>query len=200
MTEDEKNIPFLVDEINAFIRDLREETDRAAVIIGAAKIDLLLYQLLQKYLLPSPTSNDEFLDSDRPLGTFSARIHAVYRMGLIDAEFAWALHMVRKIRNAFAHELASVSLNAGAQRDRVVQLMQVMNRSSVFRRILGDCFTAKEKATPASDFRAIVAGMYIRLDAACERCDRLSMDDPYTVLPPESEEEEEAQPSLPAVG
>jgi len=58
MTEDEKNVSFSTDEANAFMQDLREETDRAAVIIGAAKIDLLLYQLLQKYLLPSPTSDD----------------------------------------------------------------------------------------------------------------------------------------------
>lgn len=183
------------DAINAFMKDLQKETDRAAVIIGAAKLDLLLYQLLQKYLLPSPTDQDNLLDSDRALGIFSARIHSAYRLGLIDAEYAWALHMIRKIRNSFAHKLSSASLNAGAQRDRVIQLMQVMNRSSQFKRIISSKFAGK-KATPASDFRSIITGLCIRLQAVCDNCGRLRMDHPWNLLPPEPVDEEQTQHSV----
>lgn len=192
MSKEKKPTSFHVDAVNEFMADLRNETDRAAVIIGAAKLDLLLYQLLQKYLLPSPTTEDELLDSDSALGIFSARIHAAYRLGLLDAEYAWALHMIRKIRNAFAHELSSASLNKGAQRDRVIQLMQVMNRSSSFKSIFGPKF-GDEKATPASDFRRIVTAMYIRLEGACNECDRLHMDHPWRLLPPESVHKEQTQ-------
>lgn len=185
---DEKNSTFELDEFNAFLKDLMDETDRAAVIIGAAKLDLLLYQLLQKYLLPNSTSDDEFLDSDRVLGTFSSRILASYRMGLLSAEFVWALHMIRKIRNAFAHELSSVSLNSGAQRDRITNLMQVMNRSTLFKRTLRDRIS-EGRPTPSTDFRAIAAAMYIRLEFACNNCDRLQMDHPYALLPPEPDDQ-----------
>jgi len=51
-----------------FMSEFMAESDRAAVILGAAKLDLLLYQLLSKFLVASPSSKDELLDGDSPLG------------------------------------------------------------------------------------------------------------------------------------
>ena len=39
-----------------FLDKFKEESDRAVVIVGVAKLDSLLYQILKKALLPSPTS------------------------------------------------------------------------------------------------------------------------------------------------
>ena len=41
-----------------FIEEFRRESDRAAVVLGAAKLDLLLYQLFQAVLLPCAASKD----------------------------------------------------------------------------------------------------------------------------------------------
>jgi len=50
----------------AFVDDFARESDRAAVVLGAAKLDLQLYQILQKVLLPNPSATDELLDGDAP--------------------------------------------------------------------------------------------------------------------------------------
>ena len=115
-------------EFIAFVREFSNESDRAAVIVGAAKLDNLLYQLLQQFLLPVPSGNDELLDSEAALGTFSARINAAFRLGLIDSEYARALHLIRKIRNSFAHETSSNSLAVGSHRDRIRELVAPLTK------------------------------------------------------------------------
>ena len=112
--------------------ELGNESDRGAVVIGAARLDELLFQLLAAFLQPSTTDRDALLATDRPLGSFSARIHACYRLGLIDAEFANALHSVRRIRNEFAHETFQSSLNEPRHRDRINQLVSPFRSSESF--------------------------------------------------------------------
>lgn len=88
-----------LDAFNAFIQEFAKESDRASVILVGAKLDYLLAHLLERFLLANTGSTDELLDIDRPLGTFSARIHAGYRLGLISADFARVLHIFRRLRN-----------------------------------------------------------------------------------------------------
>lgn len=171
---------------NEFVADIRNESDRAAVILAAAKIDLVLYQILQKFLLPSTSSRDELLDGDAPLGTFSARINAVYRLGLIAADFARALHLLRRIRNSFAHEFSGISLNTGAHADRIRELVGGFDQNCAFKKIRHKHFGVD--ATPAQSFRAAAAIMAARLEAVFEDCRQLgSGDNPYDLCPPESE-------------
>lgn len=133
MSDKKKSKSSSNDHFLEFITEFMTESDRAAVILGAAKLDLLLYQLLTKYFVPSPSSKDELLDGDSPLGTFSSKIHLAYRLGLIGADFTRALHMIRKIRNSFAHEVAECNLNSGAHRDRVKELIAPFQHLKVFK-------------------------------------------------------------------
>jgi Domain of unknown function (DUF4145) len=85
---------------------LREKQPRALVILAAAKIDIQLRRLLEKFLLTKKTKlkePDELLDSDNPLATFSARIKICQRLGLVDSELGGALNRLRDIRNQAAH-------------------------------------------------------------------------------------------------
>src|SRR4030095_2428853 len=95
---------FVVDRVVAFRDNFNRESDRACVILVAARLDQPLYQLLAATLLPAPTREDSLLEGDRALASFSARIDAAFRLGLIDAEFCRALHIVRRIRNEFWYE------------------------------------------------------------------------------------------------
>jgi hypothetical protein len=104
------------------VEEFSRESERAGVILGGARLDELLYQLLDRVLVPVPGNRDELLDQDGPLSSFGPRIHAAYRLGLISAPLARTLHLIRKIRNAFAHESAGATLDAGAHRDRVREL------------------------------------------------------------------------------
>jgi hypothetical protein len=52
----------------------------------------------------------------------------VFRLGLIDRQFARHLHLIRKIRNDFAHETKGASLDASPHRDRVRELASPYNK------------------------------------------------------------------------
>jgi len=135
------------------------------VILGAAKLDTLLYQLLGKVLIPSATGKDDLLDGDSPLSTFSSRIHVAYRLGLIDAAFAKALHLIRRIRNAFAHELSGCTLDSGPHRDRVKELFLPFKGLSFIEKFGKHFFTGKHQG-PSCDFRIVLSVMMGRLEYA----------------------------------
>lgn len=88
---------------------LAERSARPLIIIGASKIEQLLFQILDTFLLPKrvkPKEQDELLQGDTPLGTFSARIKICYRLGLIDETLRVTLELLRKLRNLCAHEVS----------------------------------------------------------------------------------------------
>jgi hypothetical protein len=177
--------PHDVDTFNRFIEDIRTESDRAAVILAAAKIDLLLYQILSKFFLPSTSSRDELLNGDAPLGTFSSRINAVHRLGLIAADLTRALYLLRRIRNSFAHEFSGISLNTGAHADRIRELVGAFDRSGAFLHMRHKHFGAD--TTPAQSFRAAVSIMALRLEAVFDDCRQVTSANAYELCPPESE-------------
>jgi hypothetical protein len=147
----------------AFVDEFKSETDRAAVILGPAKNDTLLAQLLDRHLLPSLSSTDELLEGDSPLATFSARINACYRLGLIASEFAKSLHFVRRIRNAFAHEVSGASLSSGARADRLKPCFSPFSQPPSFHQFR-EHFLGEENQ--ASNFKSCLAVMAGRLEEA----------------------------------
>ena len=57
-----------------FLSEFLRETDRAAVVLGGAKLDLLLHRILQKHFLsPIKSGDDTLLNQSRPLGSFGAK-------------------------------------------------------------------------------------------------------------------------------
>ena len=153
------------EDFRSFAGEFKNESDRAAVVLAAAKLDYLLRATLESFLLPSSTGNDELLDADRPLSTFSARINIAARLGLITPDLARALHLVRKIRNSFAHEHSGVSLAAGPHRDRLDALVQPMQGNWALNFMLT---YFDEKETPGTLFRAAVALLMLRLSGLAD--------------------------------
>ena len=151
------------EEFKQFVEEFRKESDRAAVILGAAKLDSLLYLLLTKTLLPNVGEQDELFEGEAPLSSFNAKINLAYRLGLIDSHFSRALHLIRKIRNSFAHEVSGCSLNSGAQRDRVRELIAPIEKFNQFEILKSGLF---EKDDPASDFRMTLSVALLRLELA----------------------------------
>jgi DNA-binding MltR family transcriptional regulator len=75
--------------------------------VGASKVDDLLLEILRAFLLPTKAkgqNNDELLEGDRPLATFSSRIKICRRLGLIDETLYRALEQLRALRNLSAYE------------------------------------------------------------------------------------------------
>jgi DNA-binding MltR family transcriptional regulator len=164
-----------------FIQEFNKESDRAIVILAAAKIDQLLCEILEGTLLPVTTAKDELLESDGPLASFSSRIALCTRMGLIDAELTRAMQLLRKIRNAFAHEVTGCSLEQGQQADRVRQLAKTM-RLHPFYETARD-LSAKDHSGLSAEFRACVAMVITRLEYWSMRVPRLNLQ-PITLFIP----------------
>jgi hypothetical protein len=168
-------------EFIEFAKEFENESDRAAVILGAAKLDNLLYQILSRFLMPSTSSRDEFLEGDSPGGTFSARIMLVLRLGLIDAKLFKALTLIRRIRNSFAHECAGVSLESGAHKDRVRELFASFKQALHFDELMKMAFKNKDNA--GTEFRASVAYTSLRLEGLLESLETIKPPITYALEP-----------------
>lgn len=98
-----------------FLNELQNETPRASVIVGAAFLDARLHELLSNFLIEDKRAVQDLLGSDkkadRPLSAFSARINAAYCLGLISQIERDDLHLIRRIRNRFAHRLHDLSFD-----------------------------------------------------------------------------------------
>lgn len=82
---------------------LTDETDRGCALMASAYIDHELGKLLRLHLVENKTVIDDLFGHNGPLGTFSSRINLAYSLGLIPADISRDLHLLRKIRNDFAH-------------------------------------------------------------------------------------------------
>jgi len=162
-----------------FVDEFKIDNDRAAVVLGAAKIDELLYKILGKFLKPPAKKDEDFLDSDGPLGTFSARIHAVQRLGLLDDEFCRALHLIRKIRNGFAHVAEAASLNQDPHRPRVIALVAPIEHTNHYQGVKGYHF--QNPINHSQAFKSCLVIIVNRLSNAYSTTERLKL--PTSPLP-----------------
>lgn len=81
---------------------------RPLIIVGASKADYLLLEMLRAFLMPKlarSKDQDELLEGDSPLATFSARIKMSRRLGLIDETLFFGLERLRRLRNLSAHSV-----------------------------------------------------------------------------------------------
>ena len=83
-------------------KELNEESDRGAALLGVAYLDEQLKQLFRAKMLNEKIA-DELLGAHRPLATFSARIDVGYGLGWLGKSTYEDINLIRKIRNDFAH-------------------------------------------------------------------------------------------------
>ena len=115
-------------DVARFVVNLLLEGERSAVVLGAARLDVSLEKLLKAVIKHNPGGVDNLFDTDRPLGTFSAKIGLAHRLGLIDSEFEHSLQMIRKLRNDFAHSIISAKLIDSPHKERVAELIKTVKK------------------------------------------------------------------------
>jgi len=117
-------------QINFLITQFEKESDRAAVILIASIMDENLTNLLKSFFVPIPNSDDSVFDNaTSPLSTFSSKIDIAYRTGLISGKFARDLHIIRKIRNSFAHDIYECNFENGSVKSRIKELEKSITMS-----------------------------------------------------------------------
>jgi len=96
----------------AFRKSLTAESDRGCVLMAAAYIDVQLDILLRKIFVADENVAEALLGTSKPLGTFSARIDVAFLLALLSESERRDLHLIRKIRNDFAHEPSPLTFDA----------------------------------------------------------------------------------------
>jgi len=126
-TIEDQSAQDFTDELKMLYAEIARESDRAAAVLSAASLDLLLHRLLRDFLVDDPKECDELLgDEDtggnKPLSTFSSKIRAAYCMGLIGHIERHDLDLIRRIRNDFAHHLHGLTFSSEHVNTRCLQL------------------------------------------------------------------------------
>jgi hypothetical protein len=90
----------------ALMEEMADQSDRGAAIIGAAWVEEAILAALESFLYAGTRSWDRLFDSSGPLSAFSAKIDLAHVLGLTTDGARSDLHMIREVRNEFAHEIA----------------------------------------------------------------------------------------------
>lgn len=119
--------------------------DRSIAIIGSAYLDAKLEVLIRSKLVDDKKCIDQAFEQNGPLGTFSSKITFCYLLGLISSIEQKNMHIVRKIRNTFAHEYEVDSFEHPRVRPQALNLvaeglLNKDNAKSRFSRALAHLF------------------------------------------------------------
>lgn len=146
-----------------FVLGLAAESDRSAVILGAARLDVALERLLKQVMQHHPGGNDNLFDADRPLGSFAAKIALAHRLNLIDRHLEHALQMVRRLRNQFAHSVDKAFLSDSPHKGRVTELVRDAKTSGQWEGV-HPVFAERAESASLADFCASVTILIVALE------------------------------------
>jgi len=112
-------------DINDVLEVIGSESPRTTAIVLGAELDLALRDILESYFLPPNSVSQKYgslFGPDEAAGSFSARIEVAYRAGLIPDWCQAELHVIRKVRNEFAHQATGFSFTDSPVRELIGQL------------------------------------------------------------------------------
>jgi hypothetical protein len=109
-----------------FYEQLRVESERGSAIVGAVFIEEALEKMLKALLIAPAGKDDELFNSSySALRSFSAKIDVAYRTGLISPRVQKSLHIIRDLRNDFAHLSLQINFETQSVRDRIRNLFNL---------------------------------------------------------------------------
>lgn len=165
----------LTDQFDNFADDfIRESVPRSIIIVGSSRIDDLLCQILCEYMLPKTSATkeqDELLEGDKPLATFSSRIKIVYRLGLIDKSLYETLEIIRNIRNKSAHKI-SFDVNKSPLREYILSLNSKTVKRISFKLTKERYFT-DDFQNPYDEIKCIYLTVCILLESVYAKIERI---------------------------
>jgi hypothetical protein len=101
------------EQVAAFLAEVNSQTDRGAAIVSAGVLDELLELAILARLIKISSDRHEslFKRTGAPLSSFSAKIEMSFALGIISNDARLALHLVRDIRNIFAHRIEQITFD-----------------------------------------------------------------------------------------
>lgn len=111
------------DQWQRYMEMFSKESDRACVILTVSFLDELLTLCLRMKLVATPSAADSLFEGgNAPFSSFSSKIDVAYRLGIISNRLCRDLHLVRKIRNDFAHNIEGCHFSDQAVHNRIREL------------------------------------------------------------------------------
>jgi hypothetical protein len=104
---------YTLEQVQAVTDEIEKQTDRGAAIVAATVIDNVLETLITSRLIELSSKRREALfdQINAPLRSLSSKIELAFALGLFNAERKESLHLIRDVRNKFAHRIDSVSFD-----------------------------------------------------------------------------------------
>ncbi|MCG8532148.1 MAG: hypothetical protein MI749_16005 [Desulfovibrionales bacterium] len=116
----------LTDNFVRFYKQMDNESDRGAIIVSVSLLDELLTDMIKAKLAPSLETRDELFDTAYcPFSSFSAKTDLAYRLGLIRPSIRKSFHLLRRIRNNFAHATNIKGFDSPSTQDRIKELLRL---------------------------------------------------------------------------
>lgn len=92
--------------INTLLEEIKEQSDRGAAIVAAAWIEEAITAALELFLHHELDAWKRLFTGSGPLANLSSKIDLCRLLGLITTAIRSDLHIIRKVRNEFAHQIA----------------------------------------------------------------------------------------------
>jgi hypothetical protein len=100
-----------LDWMKLWVANLHLSDDRSAAITSAAMLESVLEQALIGRLISNSDLRDRMFGGNGFLNNFSAKIDVGYCVGLYNKKTHHDLHVIRRVRNRFAHEFGPLAFD-----------------------------------------------------------------------------------------
>ncbi len=97
------------------INNIEKGEDRTAAILGASYLEDRLTDAIKARLVTDNKVHGQFFKGYGPLSSFRAKIDLAYLMKIIPKEMRDTLHIIRDVRNRFAHRVRLIPLSQVGQ-------------------------------------------------------------------------------------
>lgn len=104
------------------IGEIEAGPDRSAAIVSAALAEDHLTTVLKSSLHQDDKIVAEMFRGSGPIGSFSAKINLAFLTGLLSMRASKEMHIIREVRNEFAHRLGKLSFKSQRIRDLAMNL------------------------------------------------------------------------------
>lgn len=117
-----------LEDFKLWFEEMEGASDRASALVAAVGVEHSLLELIETHLvkLSAEDRRQLFDQHSSPLGDFDSRIRIAHAFGLIDDACRQDLTTIRKVRNAFAHAILSISFEQPAVRTECSKLSDVL--------------------------------------------------------------------------
>lgn len=109
-------------EIIQLRRSLGLESDRGCALTAGAYLDTELEKLLRGFFIKQISTANKLFNQASSLSSFSAKIDLCFCLGLISQKGHRDLHLIRKVRNEFAHVPTEITFENQKIADRCKEL------------------------------------------------------------------------------